>query len=86
MVDLKEVRKFRSEEEGRVKKLKLMGFEWESKRRKFEEDIVVEGEGRLLWVFCKIGLEKGMKSGGVLVVEVVMDGCYFYYYWIGFEW
>lgn len=85
VVDPKEVRKLRSEEEGRVKKSKLTGLERESKRRKLEEDTVVEGEGRPSRVSRKTGLEKGTKSGGVLVAEVATDGRHSHHHRTGLE-
>ncbi|KAK4665966.1 endo-1,3-beta glucanase [Podospora pseudopauciseta] len=85
VVDPKEVRKLRREEEGRVKKSKLTGLERESKRRKLEEDTVVEGEGRPSRVSRKTGLEKGTKSGGVLVAEVATDGRHSHHHRTGLE-
>ncbi|KAK0672084.1 hypothetical protein QBC41DRAFT_39557 [Cercophora samala] len=73
VLDAKEVRRLRREEEGRVKKQKRTGLEPERKRRKLEDSTMGE-EGRPSRASHKTGLERGTKSGGVVVAEVATDG------------
>ncbi|KAK4195211.1 hypothetical protein QBC40DRAFT_211959 [Triangularia verruculosa] len=86
VLDSREVRKLRREEEGRERKKKRTGLERESKRRKLEDDTTVQDDdGERTRFSRKTGLERSTKSDGVVVAEVAKDGRHSHHHRTGLE-